>query len=118
MNKRVLIITCLILLAPVCFASATEKPFSKQKQDISITILYDSYVFTEGPKSDWGFSCTLKGTEKTIFFDTGAEGGLFLENMEKLKIDPKEVGPDEIVYSFTAWSGLYRTKKVYKSPDA
>jgi len=27
-------------------------------------------------------------------------------------------GPDEIVHSFTAWSGLYRTKKVYNSPDA
>ena len=27
-------------------------------------------------------------------------------------------GPDEVVHNFTAWSGLYRTKKVYKSPDA
>ena len=26
-------------------------------------------------------------------------------------------GPDEIVHNFTAWSGLYRTKGVYKSPD-
>ena len=26
-------------------------------------------------------------------------------------------GPDEIVHNFTAWSGLYRTKKIYKSPD-
>jgi len=27
-------------------------------------------------------------------------------------------GPDEIVHNFTAWSGLYRTKKIYTSPDA
>lgn len=27
-------------------------------------------------------------------------------------------GPDEVVHNFTAWSGLYRTKKIYKSPDA
>lgn len=27
-------------------------------------------------------------------------------------------GPDEIVHNFTAWSGLYRTKKIYKSRDA
>ena len=26
-------------------------------------------------------------------------------------------GPDEIVHNFTAWSGLYRTKGIYKSPD-
>jgi len=27
-------------------------------------------------------------------------------------------GPDEVVHNFTAWSGLYRTKKIYTSPDA
>jgi hypothetical protein len=27
-------------------------------------------------------------------------------------------GPDEVVHNFTAWSGLYRTKGIYKSPDA
>ncbi len=27
-------------------------------------------------------------------------------------------GPDEVVHNFTAFSGLYRTKKIYKSPDA
>ena len=27
-------------------------------------------------------------------------------------------GPDEIVHLFTAWSGLYRKKGVYKTPDA
>jgi predicted methyltransferase len=27
-------------------------------------------------------------------------------------------GPDEVVHNFTAWSGLHRTKKIYKSPDA
>ncbi len=26
-------------------------------------------------------------------------------------------GPDEIVHNFTAWSGLYRTKGIYKTPD-
>jgi 7,8-dihydropterin-6-yl-methyl-4-(beta-D-ribofuranosyl)aminobenzene 5'-phosphate synthase len=97
MDKRTIIITCLILPALVCFTSANDKPSSKQKQDISITILYDNYIFTEGLKSDWGFSCILKGTEKTILFDTGTKGELFLENIEKLKINPKEV--DVVVIS-------------------
>jgi len=92
MNKRTLIvITCLVLLAPTRFATTTEKSSSKQKQDISITILYDNYVFTEGLGSDWGFSCILKGTEKTVLFDTGTKGELLLENMEKLKVNPKDV---------------------------
>jgi 7,8-dihydropterin-6-yl-methyl-4-(beta-D-ribofuranosyl)aminobenzene 5'-phosphate synthase len=91
MNKRILIITCLVLLAPTHFTAATDKSSSKQKQDINLTILYDNYVFTEGLKSDWGFSCLLTGMEKTILFDTGTKGELFLENIEKLNINPKDV---------------------------
>ena len=91
MSKRTLIIIGLVLLAPVGFAAATEKSSSKQKQDIGITILYDNYVFTEGLRSDWGFSCILKGTKKTVLFDTGTKGELLLENIEKLKINPKDV---------------------------
>jgi len=91
MNKRILIITCLVLLAPTHFTAATEKSSSKQKQDINLTILYDNYVFTEGLKSDWGFSCLLTGMEKTILFDTGTKGKLLLENIEKLKINPNDI---------------------------
>lgn len=91
MNKQILIITCLVLLAPMRFTLATEKSPGKQKQEISITILYDNYVFTEGLKSNWGFSCLLTGMEKTILFDTGTKGKLLLENIEKLNINPKDV---------------------------
>jgi 7,8-dihydropterin-6-yl-methyl-4-(beta-D-ribofuranosyl)aminobenzene 5'-phosphate synthase len=78
-------------LAPVFWASATKEHLSKQKQDISITILYDNYVFTKGLKSDWGFACLLTGTEKTILFDTGTKSELLLENIEKLNINPEDV---------------------------
>jgi 7,8-dihydropterin-6-yl-methyl-4-(beta-D-ribofuranosyl)aminobenzene 5'-phosphate synthase len=91
MNKKILIMTCLVLLVPMRFITSTEKSSDKQKQQISITILYDNYVFTEGLKSDWGFSCLLTGTEKTILFDTGTKGELLLQNIEKLKINPKDV---------------------------
>jgi len=91
MNKRILIVTCLVLLAPTHFTSAKEKSSAQQQQDISITILYDNYVFTEGLRSDWGFSCILKDTEKTVLFDTGTQGTLLLENIEKLKVNPNDV---------------------------
>jgi 7,8-dihydropterin-6-yl-methyl-4-(beta-D-ribofuranosyl)aminobenzene 5'-phosphate synthase len=64
---------------------------SEKGKEITMTILYDNYVFQEGLKSDWGFSCLVKGTEKTILFDTGTRGDLLLENMAKLKVDPKIV---------------------------
>jgi 7,8-dihydropterin-6-yl-methyl-4-(beta-D-ribofuranosyl)aminobenzene 5'-phosphate synthase len=73
------------------FAVATEKPSPEETKYFSVTILYDNYVFTEGLKPDWGFSCFLTGTEKTILFDTGTKGDLLLENIEKLKINPKDV---------------------------
>lgn len=42
------------------------------------------------------------------------------EKIESLTTHPALAiweGPDEIVHNFTAWSGLYRTKGIYKSPD-
>jgi 7,8-dihydropterin-6-yl-methyl-4-(beta-D-ribofuranosyl)aminobenzene 5'-phosphate synthase len=90
-NKLILMILCSILLTPMHFAIATERPSVEEKKCISVTILYDNYVFTEGLKTDWGFSCLLTGTEKTILFDTGTKSELLLENIEKLKINPKDV---------------------------
>ncbi|MBN2312851.1 MAG: MBL fold metallo-hydrolase [Sedimentisphaerales bacterium] len=86
-----MITTCLVLLAPVHYIAASEESPGQQKKTVTITILYDNYVFTEGLKTDWGFSCILQGTEKTILFDTGTKGDLLLENFEKLKVNPKDV---------------------------
>lgn len=58
---------------------------------IQITILYDNYTLTEGCTPDWGFSCIIKGTEKCILFDTGTNGNLLLENMDKLEVSAGDV---------------------------
>jgi len=58
---------------------------------ITITVLYDNDSFIKGLKSDWGFSCFIKGVEKTILFDTGGNGEILLENMEKLGIKPEDI---------------------------
>ncbi|MEW6556799.1 MAG: MBL fold metallo-hydrolase [Elusimicrobiota bacterium] len=42
-------------------------------------------------------SCIIEGIEKTILFDVGGMGTILLSNMEKLRIDPKQV--DVIVLS-------------------
>jgi len=55
-----------------------------------ITVLYDNYTLTEGLRTDWGFACIIKGTEKNILFDTGAHGAILLENMDKLQVSAQE----------------------------
>jgi 7,8-dihydropterin-6-yl-methyl-4-(beta-D-ribofuranosyl)aminobenzene 5'-phosphate synthase len=49
-----------------------------------VTIVYDNYPYQEGLLSDWGFACLIEGIEKTILFDTGADGSMLLANLDKL----------------------------------
>jgi len=60
-------------------------------KDISITVVYDNNPYKEELETAWGFSCLIKGTEKTILFDTGGDGSILLANMKELNIDPKEI---------------------------
>jgi 7,8-dihydropterin-6-yl-methyl-4-(beta-D-ribofuranosyl)aminobenzene 5'-phosphate synthase len=67
------------------------------KNPIRFTILYDNYLFKEGTKPDWGFSCLIEGTEKTILFDTGTQPGILMHNVKEMKVDLKKI--DQIVIS-------------------
>ena len=67
--------------------TSTPKPI----ENVSITVLYDNVPFREDLRTDWGFSCLVRGAEKTILFDTGANGPILLENMKKLGISPEEI---------------------------
>jgi 7,8-dihydropterin-6-yl-methyl-4-(beta-D-ribofuranosyl)aminobenzene 5'-phosphate synthase len=60
---------------------------------MKITIVYDNEVYKKGIglKSDWGFSSLIKTKYDTILFDTGTNGELLLHNMNKLKINPREI---------------------------
>ncbi len=59
-------------------------------ENISIAIVYDNNPYKEGLKTAWGFSCVIR-CGRTILFDTGGNGTILLENMEKLGINPKDV---------------------------
>ncbi len=69
--------------------------------DLTLTILFDNYAHTPGLQTGWGFSCLVRGTEKTVLFDTGADGRILLANMRKLKLDPGQV--DTVVLSHVHW---------------
>lgn len=59
---------------------------------LRFTILYDNYLHKEGTRADWGFSCLIEGTEKTILFDTGTQPQILLHNADTLGVDLKKVG--------------------------
>ena len=64
---------------------------------VRFTILYDNYLHKQGTRPDWGFSCLIEGTEKTILFDTGTEPQILMHNIDALGVDLKKV--EQIVIS-------------------
>jgi len=62
-----------------------------EARPISITIIYDNYPFQEGLETGHGFSCLIRGTEKVVLFDTGADAEILFRNFGALKIEPAEV---------------------------
>jgi 7,8-dihydropterin-6-yl-methyl-4-(beta-D-ribofuranosyl)aminobenzene 5'-phosphate synthase len=72
-------------------------PASAESRRLSLTIVYDNNPFRRGLETRWGFSCFIEGTERSILFDVGGEGGVLLKNMAMLDIDPKAI--DMVVLS-------------------
>jgi len=70
---------------------AEENTSTTAVKNLSITVSYDNNPYKERLTAAWGFSCVIRGTEKTILFDTGGDGSILLTNMEKLGINPKEI---------------------------
>jgi 7,8-dihydropterin-6-yl-methyl-4-(beta-D-ribofuranosyl)aminobenzene 5'-phosphate synthase len=66
-------------------------------KNLSMTVVYDNNPYKEELTTAWGFSCLIRGAEKTILFDTGGDGSIVLSNMEKLGINPAQI--DLIVLS-------------------
>ena len=64
---------------------------------MKITIIYDNTAFRPDLKPDWGFSALVETENHHILFDTGTDGSILLENMNKLDIDPSTV--DEVFIS-------------------
>lgn len=80
-----------LLMGLILFFAAFEEAPAYEGNKITITILYDNYVFNEDLKTDWGFSCLVEGTEKTILFDTGTKSEILFHNINKLNINPKDI---------------------------
>lgn len=81
----------LFLLAFCILMSFFGTTSASQQNEIKFTILYDNYDAQVGLEPDWGFSCLIEGTEKTILFDTGTNGDLLLRNAKALNADLNSV---------------------------
>ncbi len=79
----------LFLLALI--SNLLANPPALEAKEIEMTILYDNYHYSEGLKTDWGFSCIIKGTEKTILFDTGTKSDIFFHNIGQLNVNLKDI---------------------------
>ncbi len=82
---------CVFLIPLILSCFLINHLFSSENDEVSFTILYDNYVVNENVKADWGFSCFIKGTEKTILFDTGTRSEILFHNINQLNVDIKEV---------------------------
>ena len=84
-----------LVLAAVGFlvgpAPATSAPGSETAPPITLTVLYSNTTAVPGTQADRGFSCLIRGTEKTILLDAGMKPEVLFHNLEVLKVDPKEV---------------------------
>jgi 7,8-dihydropterin-6-yl-methyl-4-(beta-D-ribofuranosyl)aminobenzene 5'-phosphate synthase len=64
---------------------------------MKVTIVFDNTSKQTDLKEEWGFACFIETESRRILFDTGADGKILLENMQKLAIDPKSI--DDIFIS-------------------
>ncbi len=86
MKKLLFLLACLLVISFGSVGSPGQGP-----EEIKVTILYDNYDFAPGARTDWGFSCLIQGTEKTILFDAGTKPEVFYHNVETVGADLSEV---------------------------
>jgi 7,8-dihydropterin-6-yl-methyl-4-(beta-D-ribofuranosyl)aminobenzene 5'-phosphate synthase len=91
MKTMVLMLIGLAAVTPAAISGAGGAVPEAAAGTLRFTILYDNYLFKEGTTPDWGFSCLIEGTEKTILFDTGTKPEILLHNVETCGVDLKKV---------------------------
>lgn len=65
--------------------------FQPMDRDLVFTIVYNNVSWDENLTTAWGMSCLIDFEDKSLLFDTGGNGSILLDNMKRLKIDPKRI---------------------------
>ncbi|MFN2291961.1 MAG: MBL fold metallo-hydrolase [Anaerolineae bacterium] len=58
---------------------------------MSLTVVFDNNAYDSRLGTGWGFAAWLDYRGRTVLFDTGAEGGMLLDNMRTLALDPRAI---------------------------
>ena len=69
--------------------------------ELSLKVIFDNKSLRPELEPGWGFACVVYLPDKTILFDTGADGGILTENMQKLNVNPEEI--EAVVLSHAHW---------------
>ncbi len=80
---------------------------------ITFTVVFDNRPFKAGLEPSWGYSCLIRGAQKTILFDTGGDGSILLANMIKMGIRPSMV--DVVFLSHKHWDHAGGLKRVLEA---
>jgi len=68
---------------------------------IIIKVIYDNNPSADELEAAWGFSCVVEGANKTLLFDTGGDGDIFMSNLKKMNIRPDNT--DMVIISHDHW---------------
>jgi 7,8-dihydropterin-6-yl-methyl-4-(beta-D-ribofuranosyl)aminobenzene 5'-phosphate synthase len=68
-----------------------------QADSVTITIIYDNYSYDDRLETDWGFSALIETGDRTVLFDTGTRGDMFMRNFRALGKNPADI--DALVFS-------------------
>jgi 7,8-dihydropterin-6-yl-methyl-4-(beta-D-ribofuranosyl)aminobenzene 5'-phosphate synthase len=80
---------------------------------ITFTVVFDNKPYKSGLESSWGYACLIRGTPKTILFDTGGDGRILLGNMKKMGIRPSMI--DLVFLSHKHWDHTGGLKQVLEA---
>ncbi len=101
--KKISVIILIILMGVLVLSSGCneesrnldtkkfDKSFLSPADNLTIQVVYDNNLYDPELETAWGFSCYIQGPDKNILFDTGGDGQILLNNMEKLKINPNDI---------------------------
>jgi len=70
---------------------------------LRLTVVYDNKA-SQNFTGSWGFSVLVETDSESLLFDTGWDGPLLLENMNKLEIDPGHI--KKLVLSHQHWDHI------------
>lgn len=100
MNTKVVImlsIFVLWMLLMIQNASAVNDMEPRKQNSFRLSVIFNNIPYQAGLETGWGFACLIEHGNKTVLFDTGANGAILLSNMHRMGLDPLNV--DAIILS-------------------